>query len=320
MKPNRFACAVFAAAWLAGPALAQSQPAAPADKAATRVAPVTVDAPPPPKVLQKQARAFVQGYAVPANPEMGHIARWDTEVCVEVLGLPDAQAALVQARLDEVARSLGLHAQRPGCHANIEVVFISRPQALMDAVAKSAMHETLLGYYHRHEHNRLKKMSRPIQAWYVTSTSGAAEPGGNGSYIDDPETNGPAGCGDSRFRDCLQTGFANVLVVADTKALEGKDLGLVADYIVMLAMSQPKSLDGCADFPSVIDVMAKSACPGRPTPDGLTPSDAAYLTALYKADLEARKTFAQSDLSTRMAEILIKANAKNGEPPKPALK
>jgi hypothetical protein len=100
-----------------------------------------------------------------------------------------------------------------------------------------------------------------------------------------------------------------VFVVADSKALAGKDAGLVADYLVMLTLAQPRSLDGCNSLPSVIDLFAKSACLGRDMPDGLTPGDAAYLTALYKADLETRKTFEQTDVSDRMAQILIKASA-----------
>jgi hypothetical protein len=60
---------------------------------------------------------------------------------------------------------------------------------------------------------------------------------------------------------------------------------------------------------SVIDLLAPSACPGREPPDGLTPADAAYLTALYSADLEAKKVGEQGEIAGRMAKILIKANA-----------
>ena len=105
-----------------------------------------------------------------------------------------------------------------------------------------------------------------------------------------------------------------MFIVADSKTLEGKDVGLVADDLVMLALSQPKSLDGCTALPSVIDVFAKAPCPGRDPPDGLTPADAAYLTALYSADLEAGKAFELGDISGRMAKILIKANAAEAPP------
>ena len=99
----------------------------------------------------------------------------------------------------------------------------------------------------------------------------------------------------------------NVILVVDTKATEGKDLGVLTDYLAMLAISQPKSLDGCNALPSVIDVLAKSACPGRGPPNGLTPADAAYLTGLYASDAEARTTSAEGDIAGRMAKILIKA-------------
>jgi len=127
--------------------------------------------------------------------------------------------------------------------------------------------------------------------------------------IDDPENGAPVGCGDAPpFTGCYESWIENVLIVADSKALEGKDLGLAADYIAMLALSKPRSQDGCSALASVIDAFAKSACPGRDAPDGLTPADAAYLTALYAADPGVRKTFEQADIARRMAAILIKAN------------
>ena len=48
--------------------------------------------------------------------------------------------------------------------------------------------------------------------------------------------------------------------------------------------------------------------PGRDTPDGLTAPDAAYLTALYMSDPEGKKNMEQTDISIRMADILINAN------------
>jgi hypothetical protein len=77
----------------------------------------------------------------------------------------------------------------------------------------------------------------------------------------------------------------------------------------MLALSQPKSLDGCGALPSVLDVLAKSACGGREAPEGFTAADAAFLTALYMADPERKKTSEQAEIASRMANILVKASA-----------
>lgn len=334
--PNRFVSVLLASilASASVAALAQTAPAAPpANGASTTVAPVTVEAGAPPKVIKRQTESFVHSYAAVPNPEIGQIARWRDPVCVQVEGLPRAdQAAAIKARIESVAQAVGVRAARANCKANVEIVFTSQPQQTMDLVAKRR--EDLLGYDHRQEHDRLKTVTRPIQAWYQTATRGEgvnnagmafaivkdaageaiSNPGnmpGQSSAdetIDEPDSSKPTGCANApRFTACLQSVFRNIFMIADSNALQGKDLGAVADYLAMLALSQPRSLDGCNSFASVIDLMAKAACPGRDPPDGMTPTDAAYLTALYKADLDGFLQFEQGDISNRMAEILVKA-------------
>jgi hypothetical protein len=323
--PKPLAPLLSCAAWMmATAALAQPAPS-------TTVAPVTVQATAKPKVIEKQSRSFVQSYAAAPNPEIDQIARWHDGVCVQVEGLVPQQAAVIKTRIESVAKAVGLPAARPGCSANVEIVFSDKPQAVIDGVAKRR--ESLLGYHHPIETNRLKTVSYPIQAWYQTATRGEGPNGGlatillkdsDGNMIapnllpgatmereivDDPRNARPTGCADSHFSSCLKSVFRNVFMVADSKALEGKDLGLVADYAVMLALSQPRSLEGCNALSSVIDILAKSVCPGRDPPDGLTPGDAAYLTALYASDPEGKKRDEQGDIAGRMASILTKAQA-----------
>ena len=307
--------ALVCLAWLtATAALAQ-----PASAPSTTIAPVTVTAAPTPKVVEKQSKSFVQSYAAAPNPELDQIARWHEAVCVKVVGLAPDHAAMIKARIESVAQQVGLPATRPDCRTNTEIVFTSQAQAVMDSIARR--HEYLLGYQHRHETNRLKMVTHPIQAWYVTSTKGGeADLAGalfagfpvelDSEVIDDPDNWPPNACGDNpHFTHCLRSQLRTVFMVADSKALMDKDLGLVADDMVMLALSQPKSLDGCNALPSVIDVFGKAPCPGRDPPDGLTPADAAYLTALYASDPEGNKTGEQADIAGRMAKILINANA-----------
>ena len=237
------------------------------------------------------------------------------------MGLPqDDQAALIKARIESVAQEVGLPAASPKCVANVEVVFSDQPQLTMDIVAKRR--DFLLGYFHNHKRRQLKTVSRPIQSWYVTSTLGQ----GTGTVamtfsafsgfanfrmeeVDDPDLPPPNGCADSRIAaTCLQSRFRNVFILADTKALDGKEVGLIADYMALLALAQPRSLDGCNALSSVVDAFATSPCAGRAPPDGLTPADAAYLTALYQANLRNRKATEQADIARRMAKILIDAS------------
>jgi hypothetical protein len=317
MTPNRFLSVMIAVLGAASTA-ALAQP--------TAVAPVTVTAAPTPKAIEKQTRTFVQSYAAASNPEVDQIGRWHDPVCVQVEGLAPEAATVIKARIESVAQAVGLPTARAGCTANVEIVFSDEPQAVIDSVAKRR--ESLLGYHYRLNLNQLKTITHPIQAWYQTATHGE---GNNGAFVggvfrdfdgnpippnqmagvtleretlDTPDSPSPTGCGDSHFSSCLKSLFRNVFMVADSKAMEGKDLGLVADYLVMLALSQPRSLDGCNALSSVIDRFAKSPCPGRDPPDSLTPADAAYLTALYASDAEGKKSGEQGDIAGRMAKML----------------
>ena len=63
--------------------------------------------------------------------------------------------------------------------------------------------------------------------------------------IDDPgRIRAPTGCGDAPHftAPCLTSEFANVFIVVDSKALQGKGIGagVAADCLVMLALSQTK--------------------------------------------------------------------------------
>jgi hypothetical protein len=271
-----------------------------------------------------EARAFVQTYAAP-TPELEQLARWKDPICVQISGLTPDQAALVARRIGQVAEGVGMRMLPPGCDANIEVVFTDQPQRFMDRVADSR--EEVLGYYHRSERNKLKAVTRPIQAWYVTSTLGGGNNNGvefafnsgtappkwgaaaiqsHTGVVDDPENPRPPACGDApHFTRCVSSVLTNVLVVVDTSKLKGQDVGLVADYLSLLTLSRPRTLDGCTALTSVIDALSP-ACQGRPAPDGLTPADAAYLTSLYATDLEASGTSQEGDIASRMASMLTK--------------
>lgn len=344
--PCRFAPGVVCVAWLtataamaqaAAPPPGQTPPPSHASGSANTVAPVTVRAP---RLTRSQAlktsETFVRTYAAP-TVVLDQYARWRGPVCVLVTGLVPDEAAIVASRIDDVAKALGLKVGRPGCRANIEIVFTDQPQGLLDSVARRR--DWMLGYHYPSQTKALKTVTRPVQAWYMTASLGggannvelafantdAVAGTGGGSCgcsggvgipdgdvgrmetPDTPEVQPPNGCGDSRFSSCRSSWFENVLVVVDSRRLRGQTLGPVTDYLAMLALSQPRSLDGCMVLPSVIDLFAPAACPGRDPPDGLTPTDAAYLTALYAADPESKKMGQQSEMAAQMAAILVNA-------------
>lgn len=315
-----------AACLAATTAMAEGGPAGAPRSAPITVAPVTVTAPSQ-ATIEKQSYAFVRNHVSSGNPEIGQMGRWYAPVCVEVVGLPqEDEAAAIKARIESVAQAVGVPKAAKTCTANVEIVFSVDPQRVMDMVADRR--DWLLGYYHAHLAKQLKRVTHPIQSWYVT-TSVADDAAaavlatnnlrqfthGRSGVIDDPDQPGPAGCAASHFTSCLHSELFNVFIVADSKALEGKELGLVEDYMAMLALAKPRSLDQCNGFTSVLDLFANPAC-DHPAPDGLTPADAAYLTALYQSDLRAKGWGEQGEISLRMTRILIKANPEAPGQPK----
>jgi hypothetical protein len=203
-------------------------------------------------------------------------------------------------------------------------VFTDQPQAQIDAEVRR--NDQILGFHRRADTTAAKTVTRPVQAWYETGTRGDRGGRANVNAVFAPCIDGAG----QNPRECIHPStaletvdtpdnppalghpssvFENVFVVADSRALQGKDLSPLVDYLAMLALSQPRSLDGCNVLPSVIDLLAKTACAGRDVPVGLTAADTAYLAALYGSDPEGPLFAEQADISGRMAKILVKAEA-----------
>lgn len=253
-------------------------------------------------------RAFVET-RVARSRTLGKVARWDTKVCPLTVGLGARYAKYISARIREVAAAVGAPVNSdPGCRANIEVVFTATPQDLMNSVRKKQ--PLFVGYFHSlAEADKLATVTHPLQAWYSTQTVDFY----NNKVVD----NGRCGLGDnetlnpmtspsttevtdmftapgvkapsmpcatvahvshSRLNNGLNTAFYNVLVVAEPAKLLDHEIGGLADYIAMLVLSQPASLDSCQELPSISNMLA----PGCATvPDRITDGDLAYLRALY---------------------------------------
>lgn len=218
-------------------------------------------------------------------------------VCPVTLGLPDDYNRFVTARVAEVARETGAGVQSAGsCHANIEIFFTNEPQDLVTTLSDRTK-GLILGFHYLHEKGTIVHIHRPIQAWYVTATRDDPEAkavivGTDGNsdsahallHADDAYGASPYTGTGSRIRPRESSQIANALIIVDLNKLGGKEIGPVTDYIAMLALSQPETLDGCNEFPSILDLMSAS-CASRDKPTALTESDFAYLKALYAADI-----------------------------------
>jgi hypothetical protein len=299
-------------AW-AQPAPASSDTAA---KAATSVDALTVVAPKKYESPQLQALNFVRSHGAPTRM-LGQLARWTDGVCPVTMGLSPDMNAFVSARVTAIATEIGgPKAKRSGCKPNVEILFTDDPQALVDKVARKQ--SAFLGYHEASEAGAMAVVNHPIQAWYLTGIQNDKGqrsidvPTDNmASALEVSQINGglqameklsrsAPGCPDSHFKECRSGLFVNVLIVADAKALDGRPIGPVADYIGLLALSQSRSLDGCDALPSILDLLS-SGCGDRSKPDSLTDTDVAYLKALYRTNLDTNLSVQKDQIADNMA-------------------
>lgn len=112
-------------------------------------------------------------------------------------------------------------------------------------------------------------------------------------------------CIGSRMTQCFSSVYSNVVIVVDGKAVDGVSNAQIVDYIAMVVLSHPKSVDACGSYPSILDLFA-AGCGEKPSAS-LTSSDIAFLKGLYSMDREA---FANLQGSSMAHGIEVDARSK----------
>ena len=92
-----------------------------------------------------------------------------------------------------------------------------------------------------------------------------------------------------------------MVIVADPTRLSDDEVGTLADYIALLALSQITSLDTCQTLPSIANLLTPN-CPAKA--DALTGNDLAWLKGLYKMSPAATLNVQQDELSYRTQQSL----------------
>ena len=267
--------------------------------------------------------SFAKAFARPTQLA-GKIPRWETGICPVVVGQAPAATAFVTTRMKAIAAAAGAPVNSStSCTANIEIVFTTAPQELLDNIRK---HDPdYLGYA---ESNALREhlatVTHPIQAWYATETVDldgmrrvdSARRLGTGSTMSNFTAGGlmmgnrdPIYLPDAsyarvtgnRIKEGTRSGFHHIIITVDTKKLAGQDFVRLADYITMLALTQLDSMDTCQKLPSVVNMLAPD-CDHRV--EGMTAVDLAYLTGLYKMGADKSLIFQQSDIVDGMTEAM----------------
>jgi hypothetical protein len=208
--------------------------------------------------LSRKVRDFVQANG--RVSQFGYLIHFASPLCLRVAGLTPEQNEAVMSRMQAVAQTLSeriYHARRQSCPIkNVSVVFTPDPQHTLDGMI--ARNSRMVGDAHSTSHG-VKTATRPIQAWFQTACV-------NTACSPDP----------------IAIPAITATVLVDARRIHSVKLGAIADYIAMLVLADPRTIDHCQSLQSVLELFA-GACPGRHTPAGLTPNDMAYLRALYTA-------------------------------------
>jgi hypothetical protein len=284
------------------------------------------------KPSEETIRSFVETRATPTR-FLGKMARWRRGICPLTIGLGDKYAKFVTQRIRDVAAAVGAPVNAdPGCKPNIEVVFTTAPQPFMDNVRKSG--PAFLGYYDSSSQaDDMAKVTHPIQAWYTTeSLDNNASPQidtgkcngttlnvlslqTSGGEFQSPDFQGTQGfislnlsCArvmgwsGSRLGNSFDSGFYNALIVAEPAKLTDYEVGSLADYITMLALSQPASLDSCQDLSSISNMLAKGCASAS---SKITDGDLAYLQGLYKVPSGYAFSAQRNEMGYEMKKTLV---------------
>jgi hypothetical protein len=239
---------------------------------------------------------FVQSVAAPSH-YLGKLARWEDGVCPIVTGLKPGFLKFVMQRVRDVAAKAGAPVNADAhCKPNIEIVFTTTPQALLDGVRKT--NRNFLGYYDNEDQlAKLATVTRPIQAWYTTATRDVggkievdssrivgpglpipcAECPGRVTYLPNATAHATSG---TRLGDGLRSSLYHVIIAANPQKLTDYEIGGIADYVAMLALAQLGGLDSCQSLPTILNLLV----PGCEFQTGeLTQHDRGYLSGLYKS-------------------------------------
>jgi hypothetical protein len=318
---------VLAGIALASPVTAQPASApAPAGKTVFTLAPesVTVTAAKP---SEETIKNFVQTRAAPTR-YLGKMARWHRDICPVTTGLGDKYAKYITQRIRAVAGAVGAPVSKdPACRPNIQVVFTTVPQDFMNAVRKHG--PVFLGYHNNNDQaDEMAKVTHSMQAWYATESldyDGSSQidrgmcnnsetintlPIALGGDLQNPQgviqLNLPCAtvmhASGFRVNNGHDSGFFNVLIVAEPAKLSDYEVGALADYITMLALSQPASLDSCQDLPSISNLLAKGCTAAAAK---ITDGDLAYLYALYRVPSGYGLSTQQDEMQFQMKKTLI---------------
>jgi hypothetical protein len=241
--------------------------------------------------LHKEASEFVKRIGVASGRRPA--ARWVEPVCPAAYGIVDAHAAVVVAKLRQIAAEANIPTAREGCKANFAVIFAADGKvSAKDMSKRQPARFEEVGPAAR---ERLFEGDAPIRWWYSTleqgkdghqagseAPIGVAVCGGVGSPI--------GGSGRSRFLSRYNSGIVSsevirglrsATVVIDVNRVGEQMLDTLIAYAALVGLAEISPQDPPPNR-SILSLFTPDPGPNR----DLTEWDMSFLKALYRMPLD----------------------------------
>jgi hypothetical protein len=204
--------------------------------------------------------------------------RWGREICIGAMGLGPEQTQFVVDRISQRARALGIAPMRPGCDANIFVIFTTNPnQVAADVLASRDFSGR--GRARTAELQRRDVFANtrdPIRWWYVWQSVTS-----DGQIVNPDERSGQAVSVRAPERGRLgrntRQQFSHAFVVVDGAQIANVNMNAVVDYAAMVALAE---FEPNADTGGQASILGLFSAANPPT--AMTPWDLAYLRDYYR--------------------------------------
>jgi len=248
------------------------------------------------------------------------LARWNSQVCPLVAGLPRDQGEFILRRLSQSVRDAGAPLAPENCKANFFVLVSSQADQILEALRKKRP-----GLFDTHNGlgplQHFLRTERPVRVWQnwqnagddaggliiaeaFIGISGGASMGGSlgaGSSSSAMANWPTATLPNSRLSRSVARSISTAIIIVDLARITSDNLGQLSDYIAMVGLAEI-NLDRTIDSaPSVLRLFSD---PGETPLEGMSPWDQALLKSLYAS--RAESVMQVSEMKTHMVDSIAK--------------
>lgn len=264
-------------AFSALPALAQTEPAPPAEESSEPIVVTGKTEPPPRREVYEQALEVSR--IDPGTMYEQALARLTAPLCADVVGLDSDLAGEMVARIRANAEQLKLRVARGRCAPNLLVAFAEDGHELLAELTEK--HPRMLEIATAEERDELLDETAPVRVWNIVETKWA-----NGAPLayrhGKPEL--PAVRG--RLNQMLlptRNDIDFALIVYDREAVLGMTTMQLADYATMRGLSHTRPASGAQPMSTILALFddQNTVDPGDREPGQLTSFDLGYLRSVY---------------------------------------